>query len=159
MFHALHFSFSFFCRWEEQSMNQSENWVWLSGQLFHKYTCLAFCVYLICIPGLQCEKLFCYYCPIQLINKQCKHVLTGCLPGQQCFTANGNYGNYSSIFIKGCIAENKCLKKSNHSIYGISISLHYDCCTYDYCNSGPHMTRNSIIMEVMLIALALFDKN
>lgn len=122
------------------------------------YKCLAFCVYLILIPGLHCGKLLCYYCPIQLGNNLCTDVLTGCLPGQQCFTANGHYGNYSGIFIKGCIPEDKCLKKSNHSIYGINISLSYHCCAFDYCNSGPHWTCNHRLMEVMVIALTLFGK-
>lgn len=143
---------SFCCRFEGEKMNQSEK-AWLSSRLLLKYKCCAFCVYLIFLPGLYCGKLLCYYCPIQLVNKQCKNVLTGCLPGQQCFTANGYYGDYSGVLIKGCIPEDKCLKKGNHIIYGVNISLSYRCCIYDYCNSGQHWTHNYRLLEVMALTV------
>ncbi|KAF4072094.1 hypothetical protein AMELA_G00270440, partial [Ameiurus melas] len=91
-------------------MNQSEK-AWLSIRCLLKYKCFAFCVCLIFLPGLHCGKLLCYYCPMQLVNKPCKQVLTECLPGQLCFIANGHYGAYSGGLIKGCILEDKCLMK------------------------------------------------
>lgn len=124
---------------------------WLSTRC----KCFALCVYLIFLPGLHCGKLLCYYCPMQLVNRPCGNVLTGCLPGQQCFIANGHYGDYSGVFIKGCIPEDKCLKKGNYIIYGTNISLSYNCCIYDYCNSGKHWTCNNRLLGVMIIALTI----
>lgn len=144
---------SFCCRLEEDKMNQSQK-AWLSCRFLLKCTCFAFC--LTFLPGLSCGKLLCYYCPMQLINKPCQHVLTECLPGQQCFTANGHYGDYSAVFIKGCMPEDKCLKKGDHIVYGTNISLTYHCCVYDYCNSGQHWTCNHVLLEMMVVALAVF---
>lgn len=146
---------SFCCRLEEEKMKQSEK-AWLCSRSLLKYKCFAFCVYLIFLPGLHCGKLLCYYCPVQLVNKPCKNVLTGCLPGQQCFNAIGHYGDYTGVFIQGCIPEDKCLKKGIHIIYGVNISLSYHCCIYDYCNSGQHWTCNHTLFEVISIALAVF---
>ncbi|XP_046720352.1 protein Bouncer [Silurus meridionalis] len=91
---------------------------WLSSRSLLNYNYFALCVCVIFLPGMHCEKLLCYYCPMQLVYKPCRHVLTECLPGQQCFIANGHYGDYSGVFIKGCIPEDKCLKEDNHIIYG-----------------------------------------
>lgn len=147
--------YSFCCSFEEEKMNQSEK-AWLCIRCLLKYKCFAFCVCLIFLPGLHCGKLLCYYCPMQLINKPCKQVLTECLPGQLCFIANGHYGAYSGVFIKGCILEDKCLKKGNHIIYGNNISLSYHCCIYDYCNSGQHWTFNHQLLEIVVFALVIF---
>lgn len=136
-------------------MNQSE--AWLFSQSIMKYKCLALCLCLIFLPGLHCGNLRCYYCPIQLVNKPCNHVFTECLPGQQCFTANGHYGDYNGVYIKGCIPEDKCLHKGNQIIYGTNISLIYNCCNYDYCNSGQKSTFSHRMLEMMVFALAVFS--
>ncbi|KAF7699159.1 sperm acrosome membrane-associated protein 4-like [Silurus meridionalis] len=128
---------------------------WLSSRSLLNYNYFALCVCVIFLPGMHCEKLLCYYCPMQLVYKPCRHVLTECLPGQQCFIANGHYGDYSGVFIKGCIPEDKCLKEDNHIIYGINISIRFLCCISDYCNSGHHWAYNHTLIE-MIFALTVF---
>uniref|UniRef100_A0A3B4CN81 UPAR/Ly6 domain-containing protein n=1 Tax=Pygocentrus nattereri TaxID=42514 RepID=A0A3B4CN81_PYGNA len=109
----------------------------------------AFCLCAFLLPGWHCANLLCYYCPLQLVNKPCKHVLTECLPGQKCFTADGHYGGYSGVFSKGCTFENKCLRKNSQIIQESNISLDYSCCSYDYCNSSQSLsllTQSSFII-------------
>lgn len=135
-------------------MNQSD--AWLFSQFLLKYKYFALCMCLIFLPGLHCGNLHCFYCPIQLSNKPCKHVFTECLPGQQCFTANGHYGDYSGVSIKGCIPEDKCPKKGNQLIYGTNMSLSYHCCIYNYCNSCQRSTCIHGLLEIVVLALAVF---
>ncbi|XDV29821.1 hypothetical protein PO909_032858 [Leuciscus waleckii] len=118
-------------------------------------SCLVFLV--VCLqPGVFCETLVCYFCPLTSYNRTCKHVLSECAPRELCFTARGRYGQATLLFSKGCVSPSNCARPTTSVYRGNNVTFTYSCCGSRYCNSCPHIARDPALLAVTAIAVSVF---
>ncbi|XP_075993923.1 protein Bouncer [Genypterus blacodes] len=108
------------------------------------------------LPSLLCDNLLCFYSPILLEEEKSefKPILTECPPEQQCFKADGRYGNYSALSARGCMAANNCSQVHDFHFKGTVYNMTYACCDKPYCNSCPGVTARFLCLVLTLISLA-----
>lgn len=120
---------------------------WISGLVF-----LVLCLQ----PGVLCENLMCYFCPLTSFNKTCKHTLSECPPQQLCFTADGRFGWASLLFSKGCMTRSDCARPKTSVVRGNNVTFTYSCCSRNYCNSSGRGAGDPALLTVTAIAVSVF---
>ncbi|XP_051726744.1 protein Bouncer-like [Ctenopharyngodon idella] len=120
---------------------------WISGLVF-----LVLCLQ----PGVLCENLMCYFCPLTSFNKTCKHTLSECPPQQLCFTADGRFGWASLLFSKGCMTRSDCARSKTSVVRGNNVTFTYSCCSRNYCNSSGRGAGDPALLTVTAIAVSVF---
>ncbi|XP_054475934.1 protein Bouncer-like [Anoplopoma fimbria] len=111
------------------------------------------------LPSLLCVNLRCYYSPILEKKHTFQLIVTECPPNEQCFKAEGRYGNHSALSARGCMAKKDCSQVHGLSIRGTVYTMSYSCCDSPYCNSCLGIKAKPFYVTVTLLIVAVMTSS